>query len=412
MMEATSVVSDPAPKLPNPSTNEKDIDDDDGITKKILQGPSSAEHKNDGNDATAGGVARAASRTAIHEGTLAAKRTALGSMKKMPFKLKSGLKGSRFEKSVRPSRGPRVRHVAKASDATSSGIDLMDVIVESDPGTMTSSDKLVGNKRKKMALVARGSEFLRRTPAICFGVVRGAVPGMVAFETQESVVEKLKDASLELSWRSHGAYFVAGAFSGLAYGFSNIFFDLLTEKTQQYWRRWMLDVSMTSLNPASQKTVKPTTLSPSTNAILRGHIMSYAMLFGTYDMLRVRLLQIAFGPGSQAYIEMNDYTSDAQVSTKHMAAIAGAGGLAGQCQHIIGHVFTGAVGTNIRLSPKVEYGPDAFTVKKFKGANFARKLLPLLPTSKSVAFAFPPGAIGFLAYEYGKILTNGLSKNP
>lgn len=80
----------------------------------------------------------------------------------------------------------------------------------------------------------------------------------------------------------------------------------------------------------------------------------------------------------------------------HVAAIAVAGGLAGQFQHVTSHF------TERRLGLA---GDDP--AKKQNTSSFLRRVsLASWPTWRSTMLAFPPSAIGFLAFEYGNMMVN------
>jgi hypothetical protein len=76
--------------------------------------------------------------------------------------------------------------------------------------------------------------------------------------------------------------------------------------------------------------------------------------------------------------------------------IAVSGGIAGQCQYLVSH-FTeqwfGLVTTSVEEPKQVKAGTAAFG----KGLT--------LPACRSTLMAFPPSALGFLAYEYGKMIS-------
>mmetsp|Transcript_11005 Transcript_11005/g.27075 ORF Transcript_11005/g.27075 Transcript_11005/m.27075 type:complete len:115 (+) Transcript_11005:584-928(+) len=80
----------------------------------------------------------------------------------------------------------------------------------------------------------------------------------------------------------------------------------------------------------------------------------------------------------------------------HVASIAVAGGLAGQFQHVTSHLSEQWLalaydGTMNPSSPSL--------LRRLVHASW--------PTWRSTMLAFPPSAIGFLAFEYGKLMVAG-----
>ncbi len=114
------------------------------------------------------------------------------------------------------------------------------------------------------------------------------------------------------------------------------------------------------------------------------HSISYAILFSTYEASK-RLL--------------TDDKSDENKSSQDMLSIGFGGGIAGQFQHIASHY------TEFWLRVTEEQSVHTFLSdirRQFSGVKF---FLPG-PSFKSTILAFPPSAIGFIAFEYGKGLVS------
>jgi len=108
------------------------------------------------------------------------------------------------------------------------------------------------------------------------------------------------------------------------------------------------------------------------------HSVAHSMLFGSYEGIKRGLLHITEN-------EERTRTSRAY----HLVTFSIAGGLAGQIQHLMSHYVEGGLGlANETL--QVEW----------------RVALRTLPALRPLMWAFPPSAIGFVAFEYGKQLAS------
>jgi hypothetical protein len=103
------------------------------------------------------------------------------------------------------------------------------------------------------------------------------------------------------------------------------------------------------------------------------HSLAHSMLFGSYEGIKRGILQM---------------TEDEERSVSrayHVLTFSVAGGLAGQVQHLISHYVEGGLGlANETL--QVDWRPALRTT----------------PAIRPLLWAFPPSAIGFVAFEYGK----------
>ena len=105
------------------------------------------------------------------------------------------------------------------------------------------------------------------------------------------------------------------------------------------------------------------------------HSMAHAVLFGSYQTTKRMLL---------SNITLSNNKNNYDIS--HAALISAAGGIAGQLQHVTSHLSEQYLGI---------FGPR---VTSFRYLT--------LPTLRSTLLAFPINSIGFVAFEYGKLMMN------
>lgn len=106
------------------------------------------------------------------------------------------------------------------------------------------------------------------------------------------------------------------------------------------------------------------------------HSLAHAILFGSYQATKRTLL---------SNVSLPDDNNNIQDIT-HATVIATAGGIAGQLQHITSHLseqYLGISGTR---------------VSSFRHLTW--------PTFRSTLFAAPASSIGFVAFEYGKLMVS------
>jgi hypothetical protein len=106
---------------------------------------------------------------------------------------------------------------------------------------------------------------------------------------------------------------------------------------------------------------------------LSHHSMAHAVLFGSYQTTKRLLLTNITLPNNN-----NNY------DISHAAIISTAGGIAGQLQHVTSHLSEQYLGIS---------GPK---VSSFRHLTW--------PTLRSTLLAFPTSSIGFVAFEYGKLM--------
>ena len=150
----------------------------------------------------------------------------------------------------------------------------------------------------------------------------------------------------EYSRASLPSHLVAGAIAGSVHGIA---------------------ASLMEGNPTSRSTMRYLTW----NTI--HHSLAHSMLFGSYEGIKRGILHM---------------TEDEERSVSrayHVLTFSIAGGLAGQIQHLISHYVEGGLGlANETLH--VHWRPTLQTT----------------PALRPLLWAFPPSAIGFVAFEYGK----------
>jgi len=183
------------------------------------------------------------------------------------------------------------------------------------------------------------------------------------------------------------------------------------------------------------------------------HATAHAVLFGTYEWSKRHLVDIANRNsvnehngtkvskndetpsfldtgslrnrndiiGGEENISKEDDTSiddeagSSSIQYNHVAAIGMAGGLAGVAQHVVSH-FTetwlnigneSAGWRDSLLRMQLQKGSRPWTASSIR-ASLQQSVTFMLsappPTLRSALLAFPPSAIGFMAFEYGKDL--------
>jgi hypothetical protein len=107
------------------------------------------------------------------------------------------------------------------------------------------------------------------------------------------------------------------------------------------------------------------------------HSLAHSMLFGSYEGIKRGILHVT-----------EDEERDVS-RAYHVLTFSVAGGLAGQVQHLASHYVEGGMGlANETLH--VDW----------------RQALRTAPSIRPLLWAFPPSAIGFVAFEYGKLFVS------
>lgn len=281
--------------------------------------------------------------------------------------------GSAAARGILRRRVP-VRRVARVTDKVSTGVDWFLSAMEAKEGTENQNTKL--------------RQWILRTRSFAWNLFRNTLLGMAVFETygytigymapaltlteietvkliavenqlreerinpdydaydeedDTSIVFGLPDAYSRASLPIH---FFSGSIAGIVHGMVSSIMEG-NSSTGSFARYTMLNTLH--------------------------HSMAHSMLFGSYEMIKRGLLNY-----SEDEMQLGN-------RTYHLVTFALAGGMAGQIQHSISHYVESFLGlTNHTL--------------QFEWRSSFRSPLAIRP----LLWAFPPSAIGFVAFEYGK----------
>jgi hypothetical protein len=285
-----------------------------------------------------------------------------------------------------------VRHVARVSDRVATGLDLYTSALEAS----TESPETV-----KTSASTRRKEWILRARSFGWSLFRNTLLGMAVFESYGYVVSSLSPAAApaaagggggerndqemhdsrvsrlnntdldahddhvddddddddgsvlfgepdEYSRASLPSHFFAGSLAGSIHGLAS---------------------TLMEGNPTSRSTVRYL----SWNTL--HHSVAHSMLFGSYESIKRGMF----------HLTGDDEHSVSISRAYHVLTFSVAGGLAGQIQHMASHYLEGGLGlANETL--QVNWQPALRTA----------------PAIRPLLWAFPPSAIGFVAFEYGK----------
>jgi len=134
------------------------------------------------------------------------------------------------------------------------------------------------------------------------------------------------------------------------------------------------------------------------------HSLSHSVLFGSYQLSKRTLARLR----SHHRRSAGDGDGGGDDALR-FATIAVAGGLAGQCQHVVGHLSERWLGLaaaeNVAAAATTTANPSASS----SSVSLRRLVMSSSswPTWRSTALTFPLSAVGFLAFEYGKLMMTG-----
>ena len=130
------------------------------------------------------------------------------------------------------------------------------------------------------------------------------------------------------------------------------------------------------------------------------HSLSHSVLFGTYQLSKRSLARLRPHLRRDGTAAARDGDDDAL----RFATVAVAGGLAGQCQHVAGHLSERWLGL---AAVDVAAAATANLPASSSPSSLRRLVMSpsSWPTWRSTALSFPLSAVGFLAFEYGKLMT-------
>mgnify|MGYP005848160247 CR=1 FL=1 len=261
-------------------------------------------------------------------------------------------------------RAVPVKRVAKVTDRMSTGIDLLDTATSS----IEEKSSYLQEKEKKR------SQQLARVGAFAKSLVKNTFIGTIVFESycwlvescnHQKTISQAKEADKEglpsiykdvFDTVPVWVHYFAGATAGSLQGLANHIWD--TSAATISARKWTV---LADLAPLSRSMMQ--------------HGISHSVLFGSYESLKRLFLWGILKKNDTDRIAQNTLIEDIpQKRIEYFLGAASAGGLAGQFQHASSHILE-------------HYVP---------GARLS------LPTLRSTLWAFPPSAIAFLAFEYGK----------
>jgi hypothetical protein len=357
--------------------------------------------------ATEAGIVRGVSRSVAQRGARSmAKLPAVGKLPRTTVKPPRGAvhvpkhvvarttpKGNAIRSATR--RRVPVRRVAKVTDRMSTGLDLWE------SGTEAATEPMETAKNQ----AARWD----RAKAFVKSLAKNTFLGTVVFETYCWIVtnsnnyfemmlfssgtksrkkkneqevlpkEDPHDKRIAIFYKDVfettpvGVHYVAGAVAGSLQGLVGTAWDSVALAS----RRTLL-----SALPANTVTTTTTPLLRSMSQLAAAH----SILFGSYESWKRLFLW------SMGNFDNHDNDDDEQSSSwkkslpqqrlEYFLGVTGAGGLAGQLQHISSHMLEQPTG-----------GARSWT----------------LPSLRSTLWAFPPSAIAFLAFEYGKDMVSEMS---
>lgn len=304
----------------------------------------------------AAGVARGASRALVAKGV---KGSAAGRLPMPAAKVASSAPMTAPRHAIKVPRAPgvpRAHRIARASDRASLGMDVLSAGIES--GGPPGGESRTSRATRQLASFGRA-----------FAV--NTFLGIAVYATYEGSVECL--ASRNDGGGEQGAsgggdedaceratvpqHFAAGAAGGGAHAVLSLAVDSMPRSMGS------LRLSLPSVGYAFRSCAH--------------HSFAHAVLFGSYQKTKRLLMSTREDPGGQ--------------SSHHLGVVALAGGFAGQCQHVCSHFAEQWLGL-AELS---------------KGLDWRQRIkVAAWPSLRSTLVSFPPSAVGFVAFEYGKIIMN------
>ena len=267
-----------------------------------------------------------------------------------------------------------VRQVAKVSDRLSTGLDVF-----SSYGESGSAGGNGDSKEKKLARWTRIQSFagtLLKNTLLGMAVFEsyGYVIGTLAPQKDDEYLDVDENAQLLIDdvgddndssqifiqdepdeyARAHlSAHFGAGCIAGSVHGVSSSFMDgSHFFKHRTYWLRYL------ALNTIH-------------------HTFAHSLLFGSYECIKRPLISM---------IRSLDQSTQYFDAT-YLISFGLAGGIAGQLQHIASHATEQVFGL-ANTTPTLKISSSRLS----------------LPAFRPILSSFPPSAIGFVAFEYGKKL--------
>ena len=253
----------------------------------------------------------------------------------------------------RATRIPRSRAdaIARASDRASLGMDVLSAGLES--GDAPGAESRTSRTLRQLASFGRAFAVNTFLGIAVYATYEGSVDRLAASYSDASGGE-VEDACERATLPQH---FAAGAAGGGAHAVLTLAVDSMPRSTGS------LGLSLPSVGYALSSCAH--------------HSFAHALLFGSYQGTKRLLMSTREDPGGQ--------------SSHHLGVVALAGGFAGQCQHVCSHFAEQWLGL----------------AEMSRGLDWRHRMrVAAWPTLRSTMVSFPPSAVGFVAFEYGKILVN------
>jgi hypothetical protein len=334
--------------------------------------------------------------------------------------------GSLPRRAVFMNRRLPVRQVARLSDRISTGLDLYSSAVESTTTTTTTEEGRRGGKKQRLLLIPSRvisfatckskrndtqneladecAAFQRHTSTDIFVITLTLLTKFYSFRTSTAL---LKNTLL-------------GTAVFEAYGFTVL---KLAPTTEEAFKRRQVEVdddegntqvhmdeadefaraSLTShfVSGLVAGTVHgvASTFIEGTGAsnILRTlpamtvhHAVAHSLLFGSYESVKRAMLTTFLSDeddGTQFY------------GGEYLVSFGVAGGMAGQIQHVASHYTEQLLGITEGCAAAAAGDAGGVVRVAFNPRTFSSLAAPAI---RPILFAFPPSAIGFIAFEYGK----------
>jgi len=401
---------------------------------------SSAEQEQDGDtgdgyggdntSAESAAIARGAARTAAARGT----RTIMAG--RLPVSSSSVVsKASKTITRAKPTprvipripKAPRIRvpkaranTIARASDRAAKGFDVLTAGLEQNDettkGAQTNANDTSSKKKSTSSSIRKSAtQVLQQVSSFGKIFVTNTILGIAVFATYEEVIEHVAPSEQTLHHMHNNmiaeteaddtrddadenysvttttdvmdrATLPQHCLAGLMAGTSHAVLSLvmMVKRSNADAATSTIHHSNTTI-PNLIERQKPIHLQyPALNysaAYILHHSLAHCVLFGSYQWTKRVLIERVGRSGSSN----ND-------TLLHVGSIALAGGLAGQSQHVTSHLSEQCLG----LIDEVRYTSTSSFLRRLKHATW--------PTWRSTWLAFPPSAIGFLAFEYGRFI--------
>ena len=280
--------------------------------------------------------------------------------------------------------------IAKASDRASKGFDVFSSI---------GDVNVDNNVTKKSNMQIKISQYIQQISSFGKVFITNTILGMAVFATYEGVVEYVtpppsSDVGCDIKEDVHiqpnlqqeeqidketkeddmdratlPQHFFAGGLAGISHSILSLTFE----------------IKKSDVAASKGRTTNPIHLHFPTfrysSAYITHHSLAHSVLFGSYQTSKRMLINSI--PDSTKDEENNDFIG-------HIVSITLAGGIAGQFQHVTSHLSEQCLGlVNERKN-------STSLLRRLKVASW--------PSLRSTLLSFPPSAIGFLAFEYGKMV--------